>query len=165
LSKAANERAEAYRLQIEWAWQLGVYGTGRPISFRGAANQLNERNIESPMGGRWTGDQLQRMALRLGLITRPATCDARSYALACGRTAERIRISAFWKKHPEFTAKRVIDQLGPGPFLTVNWVQKIMKECWRTSARHSPKQSLKGRRFYHSWRGRKPVATDRSRGS
>jgi len=69
LSKAATERAEAYRLHIEWAFrQPGVYGSGRPISFRAAANRLNERNIESPMGGRWTGHQLLRMGLRLGLL-------------------------------------------------------------------------------------------------
>src|ERR1700730_15789594 len=35
LSKAALERAEAYRLHIEWAFrQPGVYGSTRPISFR-----------------------------------------------------------------------------------------------------------------------------------
>src|ERR1017187_5634009 len=61
---------------------------------------------------------------------------------------------ALWKKHPEFTAKQVIEKLGPKPFMTVKWVQQIMKECWRASARHSPKQWRKGRRFYHSWRGR-----------
>jgi hypothetical protein len=52
--KAAVERAEAYRLHIEWALrQPGLYG--RPIAFSSAAGKLNERNIESPMGGRWTG--------------------------------------------------------------------------------------------------------------
>ena len=66
LTKAANERAEAYRLHIEWA--LRQPGTnGRPISFHAAAEKLNERNIESAMGGRWVGQQVQRMAHRLGL--------------------------------------------------------------------------------------------------
>src|SRR6202158_1853525 len=65
-SKAAMERAEAYRLHIEWALrQPGVFG--RPISFRSAANKLNERNIESAMGARWSGQQLMRMGIRLGL--------------------------------------------------------------------------------------------------
>jgi DNA invertase Pin-like site-specific DNA recombinase len=211
LSKAALERAEAYRLHIEWAFrQPGVYGSTRPISFRAAAHRLNERNIESPMGGRWTGDQLLRMGLRLGLHHPPGhlSCTVvrarvralwkehpeftakqvisslglehpvgltrawkllkecrlaaakRSSAqqqigwyLDC-RTAARIRISAIWKKHPEFTSKQVIDKLGPGPFMTVKWVQQIMKECWRATARHSPKHWRKGRRFYHSWRAR-----------
>lgn len=70
------------------------------------------------------------------------------------RTAARIRISAIWKRHPEFTARQVIKNLGPGPFMTVNWVRQVMKECWRASARHSPKQWRRGRRFYHSWRDR-----------
>jgi len=64
--KAADERAEAYRLHIEWALrQPGL--NGRPIAFMAAAKQLNERNIESPMGGIWQGSQLQRMARRLQL--------------------------------------------------------------------------------------------------
>src|SRR6266853_293396 len=51
-AKAAMERAEAYRLHVEWALrQPGV--NGRPISFCSAARILNERNIESPMGGIW----------------------------------------------------------------------------------------------------------------
>jgi hypothetical protein len=54
LSKAAVEGAEAYRLHIEWALrQPGM--CGRPISRRAPANKLNERNIESAMGGCWSG--------------------------------------------------------------------------------------------------------------
>src|SRR5271170_6466393 len=46
LIQAANERAQAFRVYIEWA--LGQAGLpGRPISFRGAAIKLNERNIET----------------------------------------------------------------------------------------------------------------------
>jgi hypothetical protein len=70
------------------------------------------------------------------------------------RTTVRIRIAALWKKHPEFTAHQVIEKLGPGPFMTVKWVQHILKACWRASARHSPKQSRTGRRLYYSWRAR-----------
>jgi hypothetical protein len=43
------------------------------------------------------------------------------------RTTARIRISAIWKTHPEFTAQQVIETLGPGPFMTVKWVQQILK--------------------------------------
>jgi DNA invertase Pin-like site-specific DNA recombinase len=50
VEKAAGERAEAYRLHIEWALrQPNLYG--RPIAFTAAASKLNERNIESPMRG------------------------------------------------------------------------------------------------------------------
>ena len=53
-AKAAMERAEAYRLHVEWALrQPGV--NGKPITFSAAANKLNERNIESSMGRRWSG--------------------------------------------------------------------------------------------------------------
>src|SRR5271165_6707530 len=63
LVKAATEQAEAYRPHIEWAFrQPGV--DGRPISYRSAANKLNERNIESPMGRLWSGHQLRRTARR-----------------------------------------------------------------------------------------------------
>jgi hypothetical protein len=42
--KAALERAEAYRVHIEWA--LNHAGRfGRPISFRAAAGKLNERQL------------------------------------------------------------------------------------------------------------------------
>ena len=66
--KAANERAEAYRLHIEWALrQPGP--NGRPISFRAAANKLHERNLESVMGGRWTGLQFRGWRFVLDYIT------------------------------------------------------------------------------------------------
>jgi len=64
------KRAEAYRLYIEWAIRQPRV-TGKPISFCAAANKLNERNTESSMGGRWTGQQLLRMGLRLGLRIPP----------------------------------------------------------------------------------------------
>src|SRR5262249_51458427 len=58
-SKAALERAEACRLHIEWALRQPGFFPGRRISFHCAAEKLNERNIEGPMGGRWAGTQLQ----------------------------------------------------------------------------------------------------------
>ena len=69
--KAALERAEACRPHIEWA--LGQPGVrGRPISLDRAAQALNERQISSPSGGRWGGEQLKRMGSRLGLSHPPA---------------------------------------------------------------------------------------------
>ena len=70
-SKAALERAEAYRPHLEWALrQPGL--RGRPISLKTAAERLNNRNIPSPMGGHWSGEQLLRMGRRLGLRHPPA---------------------------------------------------------------------------------------------
>ena len=70
-SKAAMERAEAYRAHVEWALrQPGI--RGRPISLRLAAEELNERIIPSPKGGRWGGEQVKRLGNRLGLRHPPA---------------------------------------------------------------------------------------------
>jgi DNA invertase Pin-like site-specific DNA recombinase len=99
LIKAAMERAEAYRLHIEWAFrQQGLHGSARPISFRAAANKLNDRNIESPMGGRWAGHQLLKMALRLGLHHPPGSLR---------HDVAQARVGAIWDEHPEFTAPQV----------------------------------------------------------
>lgn len=195
--KAAVERAEAYRLHIEWALrQPGLYG--RPIAFSSAARKLNERNIESPMGRSWTGSQLQRMARRLRLNHPPASLRrdvarariqalwkqhpeltgkqviaslglrhqhllgiyrARRFLRECrlaaakrspvhknvgwwldSRTAERIRISAICKRHPEYTAKQVLKILGPEHSVRLRWVNQVMNECWRALGRHDPRQ-------------------------
>jgi DNA invertase Pin-like site-specific DNA recombinase len=207
LSKAAMERSEAYRMHMEWALrQPGMHG--RPISFRAAAMKLNERNVESPMGGRWEGHQLMIMAFRIGINHLPARIPravararvyeifkqhpeftakqiiatmGRAYPLGTTRveallrecrtaaakrsaaqkrigwyldskTATRIRIAGIWKRYPALTGKQVAERLGAEPPPDVKWVQKVLRECWRASARHSPKQWRKGRRFYHSWR-------------
>jgi DNA invertase Pin-like site-specific DNA recombinase len=69
--RAAMERAEAYRPHIEWALrQPGIHR--RPISLGRAAETLNERGLESPMGGHWSGEQLLRMGRRLGLKHPPS---------------------------------------------------------------------------------------------
>ena len=205
--KAAMERAEAYRVYIEWALrQPGE--NGRPILPSKAADKLNERQIEPPMGSCWRSDNVRRMATRLGLY-HPRVCvptevsRARVRAIwkqhpeftavevmkrlgpenTLGRrriykllsecwsaratryptykqmgwrldrhSVARVRISAVWRRHPEFTAKQVIRSLGHKHSLRVPWVQKILKECWRASAKRSPKQWQKGRRFYSPWR-------------
>jgi DNA invertase Pin-like site-specific DNA recombinase len=57
LTKAAMERAEAYRMHIEWVLRQPGLCAGRPISLRAAAQKLNDRNLESATGSRWTGHQ------------------------------------------------------------------------------------------------------------
>lgn len=57
---AAIARAEALRPQIEFALKNGA-------SLRAAAHKLNDRNIESPMGGRWHAPSVLKAARRLGL--------------------------------------------------------------------------------------------------
>jgi DNA invertase Pin-like site-specific DNA recombinase len=51
LRKAAMERAEAYRVHIEWALSRPRFD-GKPITFRGTGKKLNALQILSPMGGR-----------------------------------------------------------------------------------------------------------------
>src|SRR5579872_1933549 len=118
-AKAAMERAEAYRLHIEWALrQPGL--NGRPISFHSAAESLNKRNIESPMGGRWAGSQLQRMAPRLGL-DHPK-------AMLANEVAE-ARVQAAWNQCPDMTGKQVIKTLGLKHLLGVQRAWQLLKKC------------------------------------
>ena len=204
--KAAMERAEAYRVHIEWA--LNHRGTsGRPITPGAAATLLNKRQLPALMGGRWHSTSVANVARRLGLQTsrgwlprgaleahmravwkqhpeftseqmvaalrpnyplgiaralallrrcrreaarRSAMHERVGWRLDC-RTVTRIRVAAVWKRHPEFTAKQVIEVLGPVPhFVKPHWVQGIMRDCWRISARHSRKQLRAGRRIYAS---------------
>jgi hypothetical protein len=207
LRKAAMERAEACRVPIEWA--LSQPGRkGKPITFRGAGEQLNALQIASPMGGRWSSMNVADIAVRLGLREKPicvprrvlqervlgiwrqhpdctgqqvvamlrpdySICIARAWDFlrSCRqnaakhspaqrragwridhKTAARIKVSTIWARHPEFTAKQIIRTLGSQHSMTIPWVQKILRECYRASVRHSPRAWRKGRRCYHSWR-------------
>jgi DNA invertase Pin-like site-specific DNA recombinase len=58
--RAAMERVEALRPQIEFALKGGA-------TLRQAAQTLNQRGVESPMGGRWHAPSLLKAARRLGL--------------------------------------------------------------------------------------------------
>ena len=206
--RAAIERAEAYRMHVEWALQQPGK-SGRP-SLSAAADRLNERGVASPMGGTWCERSVGNIASRLGLHHPSARvprevlradvhaiwkqhpdCDAkqvvqslsrerpmsekrareflRGFRMAVARhsptqrrmgwpidrhTAARVQISAIWKRHPEFTAKRVISTLGSERTLCVQRVQKVLRECWRASARHSREQRRIGRRVYGNRRER-----------
>jgi DNA invertase Pin-like site-specific DNA recombinase len=201
LHKCAMERAEAYRVHIEWALaQPGI--AGKPISFRGAGEKLNALHIPSPMGGRWSSLNVTDLAVRLRLREKPVRisrevlqkrvdeiwkqrpdCTPKQviemlkpqYSIGITwvcrhlrnsrgaaakrspchrllrwrldrRTAARIRISAIWAKHPEFSARQVMEKLGPKHPVGLHWVQQVMRECWRASARPGPEAWLIGRR-------------------
>jgi DNA invertase Pin-like site-specific DNA recombinase len=127
-AKAAMERAEAYRLHVEWALrQQGV--NGRPITFCSAARKLNERNIESPMGGRWQGTQLQRIACRLELNHPKGSLT---------HEAARARVHAMWKKHPSCTGKQVIAILGLEHLVGIYRARQLLRECRLAAAKRSP---------------------------
>jgi hypothetical protein len=195
LRKAAMERAEAYRIHIEWALsQPGL--NDKLITFRGAGEKLNELQIPSPMGGRWSSMNVADIAVRLKLREKPIRVPRkvlqervealwRSHPECTGpevvemlkpkysigicralallrnsreasakrsptlrrmgwqldrRTAARMRIGAIWERHPEFTAQRVLKELGPKHSVGKRWVQQILRECWQATARLNSKR-------------------------
>ncbi|MGI2881096.1 recombinase family protein [Vibrio furnissii] len=60
--KAADERAEKYRSELEL---LLTHSEG--FSLRKIAESLNEREVTTPNGGKWQATQVKRMIERLGL--------------------------------------------------------------------------------------------------
>ena len=125
--RAATERAEMFRVHIEWA--LRQPGTdGRAISFYAAANKLNERDIPTPFGGRWRGHQMQRMAARIGI----------SHPLSYSKRAElRAKVHAIWTRHPEFTVRQMIAAVGnERPCLCL--VRELLRADRRKAAERSP---------------------------
>jgi hypothetical protein len=129
LRKAEMERAEAYRLHIEWAFrQPNVFGGGRPISFIGAAAKLNDRNIESPMGCRWTGHTLRRMGGLLGLDHPGGSVPA---------AIVRAGVREIWKKDPEISSKQVRARARLAHPLGADLAFRFLKECRLAAARRS----------------------------
>jgi DNA invertase Pin-like site-specific DNA recombinase len=128
-TKAAMERAEAYRLYIEWALRQPSLTSGRPISFESAAQKLNERNIQCAGGGRWTGQQLQKMACRLGL----------NHPLGSLKiNAARVRIQAIWKQQPDWNAKQVLASPELKHVLGIYRARRLLKESRLAAAKGSP---------------------------
>jgi DNA invertase Pin-like site-specific DNA recombinase len=153
LPRTAPERAEACRADLEWALsQPGSYGR-RPISAFAAAAKLNERNVRSPWGGRWWASTILRMWRRLGL-DRPLVGRHGVVRRNVGSVRSvRVRVTEICKRHPELTAKQVIEELGSEYSVGLRRIQGIMRKCWLVSARHSPAQRRIGRRLYSPWRG------------
>jgi len=207
--QAAMERAEAYRVHIEWALSNPGRG-GNPITFHGAAEKLNEQQLPSPMGGRWSSTTVRTNALRLGLrdrwayvptevlqarvdaafnqypgwttpqlvaslgleyrvgIVRAMTVVRRARESVAKKnstqrrlgwpvdrfTTTRIRVCEIWQRHPEWSAREVIERLKPDRPVRQQWVHKILADCFQASARLNPEQRRIGRRFYVSVRAR-----------
>jgi DNA invertase Pin-like site-specific DNA recombinase len=128
LIQQANERAQAYRVYVEWA--LGRPGVkDRPITFGAAARRLNARNIETPRGKRWGGFQLKNMARRLG-IDHPLTRIPEKFA--------RARVRALYELHPDLTGEQVIANMGTAHPMWVPRAWMLLKECRRDAAKRSP---------------------------
>ncbi len=129
IQKAALERAEAYRLQIEWAFrQPNPYSNARPISFTVPPGVLNARNIESPMGRRWTGPQLQRMGIRLELNHPPSTVPME---------VKEARVRAICKEQPEITAEQLIAIVESDHPLGKDYAYQLLKAYRLAAAKRS----------------------------
>jgi DNA invertase Pin-like site-specific DNA recombinase len=127
LVQEANERAQAYRVYVEWALrQPGA--NGRLISFAAAAKRLNQRDIKTPLGGSWRGHHPQRMARRLK-IDHPLARMPESVAWA--------RVQALWKKRPEITGAQLVKGLGTPHPLDQRRASALLKECRRSAANRS----------------------------
>jgi DNA invertase Pin-like site-specific DNA recombinase len=61
-------------------------------------------------------------------------------------TATRIRISEILKRHPQLTAKQVMEKLGPECSVHIRWVWQVMSEYRRLSTKLRPKQRRTARR-------------------
>jgi DNA invertase Pin-like site-specific DNA recombinase len=129
IKKAALERAEAYRLHVEWAFrQPNPYSNARPISFYRAASVLNARNIESPMGRRWTGEQLHRMGIRLKLNHPPSVVPTE---------VKKARVGAIFKEQPEITAKQLMALVESDYSLGKDYAYQLLKAHRLAAAKRS----------------------------
>jgi hypothetical protein len=50
--------------------------------------------------------------------------------------------------HPEYSAPRVLKELGPKYGVSLVWVRQVLHDFWQTSAKHNPEQRRIGRRCY-----------------
>jgi hypothetical protein len=120
---------EAHRLHIEWAFrQPSAHGAGRPISYNAAAAKLNDRNIESLTGGRWTGSGLIRAARHLGLCPPP------------GQVPQQVvqaRVRQLWKQNPEITAAQLRATAELDHPLGVINSHRFLRECRLAAAARS----------------------------
>jgi DNA invertase Pin-like site-specific DNA recombinase len=129
MQKSTMERAEARRLHIEWAFrQPSVHGGARPISYNAAAEKLNNRNVASVLGGRWSGSSLNRTARRLGIYHPPGIVP---------QAVVQARVRNIWKENPEITAKQLRENAGLDHPVGFDNSYKFLKECRLAAAQRS----------------------------
>lgn len=148
LRKAAKERAEAYRVHIEWALsQPGL--SGRPISFGAAARRLNGRHLESPKGGRWSGATMASLACRLGFRDRRERIPLQ---------ALKARVHEILKQHPDITVRRMLESVRPEYPLRESRGSALLRSCRQTVFGHNRMQKQIGWRVDHRSAARLRIA-------
>lgn len=134
LVQEALDRAQRYRVHLEWALrQPGL--DGGPISFRAAAEKLNERGLESPTGHRWRGHQIQRMVRRLELPHPPGYLK---------NEVVRARVEALWRERPDCTAAQVVARAGLEHPLGRKRAGVVLKAVRRAAAKGNSVQDTVG---------------------
>jgi DNA invertase Pin-like site-specific DNA recombinase len=128
LRKAAMERAEAYRVHIEWALSQPGFD-GKLITFNGAGEKLNEQQIPSPMGGRWSSMNIADIAVRLGLREKP---------IRVPRKVLQERVEALWRSHPDCTGREVVEMLKPEHSICIARAWAFLRNCREAAAKQSP---------------------------
>lgn len=132
--RAAMERAQAYRIHIEWALDHPGPG-GKPISFNAAAEKLNAQGVRSPMGGWWQSGNVADIACRLGLREPP---------VAVPLEVLQARVLAIWKKDPEVTTPQVMARMGEGFSVGSCRAEALLRHCRETAVRRNTLQRRVG---------------------
>jgi len=125
--RAAMERAEAYRVHIEWALKQSAK-RGGPISYGAAANKLNEQHLPSPQGARWRGQTVRALSLRLGGPPRSA------YMSTDVLTSQVYRAC---HEHPGWTARQLVASLNLDYPVGIIRGMAVAKRCHEIDARRS----------------------------
>ena len=135
LRKAAMERAEAYRVHIEWAfshhgevWQADLIQCGCRQAER-AASSITD-------GWPLVFDQC-----RLDGVSPWA---AASTDPSANRSCYEPAYVRVWNQHPEFTARQVVESFGTKCPVGYTRVWKLLRECRLAAAKHSPTQKQMG---------------------
>jgi len=127
IHRSAMERAEAYRVHVEWA--VGHNGKwGGPISFGAAAVKLNEQHLASPMGGRWNSRSVRDIARRLELPDRAGYVPTEVL---------QARVHAIWKQVPGCTTQQLIARLGSEYPVGLVRAMAAVHRCRASAARTS----------------------------
>jgi hypothetical protein len=128
---SASLRLEAARARMQALWKQHPELTGKKAI---VSLGLKDQHLLSVYRAR----QLLKEC-RLSAAKRSSVHEKAGWWLD-RRTAQRIRISAICKRHPEYTAKEVLAALGPEPSVQIRWINKIMNECWRALGRQGHRQ-------------------------